>query len=142
MHWAAKRGEREILQILFDYGARFDLPSRVDNTMLPIHWAAAEGTNHALEFFLENGQDINIQDGNGCSPAIIAVQFNQIKSLILLYKKGADLKQKDHNGDHCLHWSAYKGLEEIFEFLIYLMPEDLNSQDKFGQVRIYYILMF
>lgn len=135
MHWAAKRGDIETLRYLHERGARSNIPATTDANLLPIHWAAAEGKIDALSFFLDIGQEINQQDSNGCTPAVIAVQFNQIDALIYLAKHGADLTLIDHNGDHCLHWAAYKGLEEMLELVLYFIPQELNKCDTFGQVR-------
>lgn len=134
MHWAAKRGDVEILQYLLEQGAKLDTPATAEANLLPIHWAAAEGKVDALAFFLNQGQSINVQDSNGCTPAVIAVQFNQIEAFIFLAKHHADLTLVDHNGDHCLHWAAYKGLEEMSELVLYFLPQELNKIDTFGQV--------
>ncbi len=136
MHWAAKRGDTEILKYLHEKGARSNIPATTDANLLPIHWAAAEGKIDALCFFLDVGQEINQQDSNGCTPAVIAVQFNQIEAFVYLAKHGADLTLVDHNGDHCLHWAAYKGYEEMLELVLYFVPQELNKSDTFGQVAV------
>lgn len=135
MHWAAKRGDVDILKFLHEKGARSNIAATTDANLLPIHWAAAEGKVDAISFFLDIGQEINQQDSNGCTPAVISVQFNQIDAFIYLAKHGADLTLVDHNGDHCLHWAAYKGLEEMLELVLYFIPQELNKCDTFGQVR-------
>jgi ankyrin repeat protein len=106
--------------------------------MLPIHWAAADGRIDSIEFLLSRcNVDMNIQDGNGSSAAVIAAQYNQIDTVIYLYKHGADLTLPDTNGDHCLHWSAYKGNEELLSLLLYLCPRELNTTDRYGQAALH-----
>lgn len=134
MHWAAKRGQVDIIQVLYDAGAPFDIKAKEDPGMYPIHWAAAEGNLDAIDFFLSKGVDINILDSNGCSPAVIAAQFKQLTALVYLWKRGADVALKDHNGDHCLHWAAYNGHDEIVHFALFMMPGEINCSDNFGQV--------
>jgi hypothetical protein len=133
MHFAAKRGSTEILQLLYDFGAKLDLASTSDPQMQPIHWAAAEGKINSIEFLLSKGIDINTQDINGSSPAAVAAQYNQINALIYLYKHGADLTMADHSGDHCLHWAAYKGHAEVLQIMLYFHPRELNALDRYGQ---------
>ena len=41
IHWAAKKGDRELLQILFDSGASLDQPTASDSKMMPMHWACS-----------------------------------------------------------------------------------------------------
>lgn len=137
MHWAAKRGQVDILQCLYDKGALINQSTTASPNMLPIHWAAAEGHVEAIEFFLSKNQDINVQDGNGCSPAVVAVQYNKLRAVVYLAKHGADLTLVDVSGDHCLHWAAYKGHDELLHLILYFIPNELNAKDNFGQVQLY-----
>lgn len=144
IHWAAKRGDLSILNFLYDKGAPIDLAALEEPNMLPIHWAAAEGQVDAIQFFLDHNQNINSQDGNACSVAVVAVQFNQLKSLVYLAKRGADLTISDNSGDHCFHWAAYKGFDELLHVVSYFIPSELNARDNFGQVSkaLYFSLFF
>ncbi len=102
--------------------------------MLPIHWAASDGKLVSLQFFLDHRQDINAQDGNGCSPVVIATQYNQITAVAYLIKQKCDLTLRDGNGDTALHWAAYKGYEELVGLLMHCQPHHLDTEDIFGQV--------
>jgi len=134
IHWAAKRGDYDILKYLHTAGAALNLPSTMDPRMLPIHWAASDGRIQALKFFIDYRQDINAQDANSCTPVAIATQYNQINTVAFLIKNGADMSLRDCNGDSALHWAAYKGYEELCGLLIHCNPQELNFPDKFGQV--------
>jgi palmitoyltransferase ZDHHC13/17 len=133
-HWAAKKGDTDMLELLANSGASLNLPTLHDVHMLPIHWAASEGKIKAINFFLERRQDINAQDANGCTPVIIAAQHNRLNCVIFLIKNGADLSLKDVNGDGAIHWAAYKGYVEMIGLLAYLYPHDTDSEDAYGQV--------
>ena len=134
MHWAAKRGDLDVVQLLHDNGAPLNEPAKQDPCMVPLHWAAAEGKVEIVEFFLNQGIDINVQDGNRCSPAIVAVQYRQMHSFLYLWKHGADITLVDVNGDHCLHWAVYKGYDEFVHLVLHILPAELNRRDNFGQV--------
>lgn len=112
IHWAAKRGDVEVLSQLLDCGAVLDTPASFDTQMRPIHWAASDGRLKSIKFLLDNRGDINALDGNSCSPLIIAAQYGRVETVIYLVKNGADLNQRDVNGDTALHWAAYKGYDE------------------------------
>jgi ankyrin repeat protein len=135
-HWAAKKGDCEMLQMLFSFGASLNQPTISDAKMMPIHWAASDGKISSLHFLLEKRQDINIQDANGCTPVVIAAQHNQLQSVIYLIKNGADTTLRDNNGDTVLHWGAYKGYVEMVGLLTFMLPHELNSEDTFGQVSV------
>eukprot|EP00597_Dinobryon_sp_UTEXLB2267_P007789 CAMPEP_0170094462 /NCGR_PEP_ID=MMETSP0019_2-20121128/27255_1 /TAXON_ID=98059 /ORGANISM="Dinobryon sp., Strain UTEXLB2267" /LENGTH=574 /DNA_ID=CAMNT_0010315767 /DNA_START=662 /DNA_END=2386 /DNA_ORIENTATION=- len=137
IHWAAKRGDYDILKYLHTAGAALNLPSTMDPRMLPIHWAASDGRIQALKFFIDYRQDINAQDANSCTPVAIATQYNQINTVAFLIKNGADMSLRDCNGDSALHWAAYKGYEELCGLLIHCNPQELNFPDKFGQTPLH-----
>lgn len=134
MHWASKRGDYEILEDLYKAGVSLDTPSRCESQMQPIHWAASDGKLVSLRFFLDHRVDMNAQDANGYTPVVIATQYNQVNSVIYLVKNGADLTLNDLNGDGALHWSAYKGFEELAALHLHFLPGSLNREDLFGQV--------
>ena len=99
IHWAVKRGDYEILQELNSHGANMEVASSYDARMKPVHWAASDGKLLSIKFFFDHRFDINAQDANGCTPVIIASQYNRISTVIYLIKNGADLTLKDVNGD-------------------------------------------
>lgn len=135
MHWAAKRGDYDMMACLESYGCALDAPASYETRMLPIHWAASEGKNAALKFLLDYRQDINAVDANNCSPLTIAAQYGHSHTCVYLIKNGADLQQTDQNGDTALHWAAYKGYEQIVGLILYFAPLQLNQPDTFGQVQ-------
>lgn len=135
VHWAAKRGDFEVLCQLQESGANLDMPASFDTQMRPIHWAASDGKLKSLKFLLDHRQDINAQDGNNCSPVIIAAQYGRVDAVVYLAKNGADLNQRDVNGDTALHWAAYKGFEEVVGAMMHLMPQFKDLPDNFGQVQ-------
>lgn len=133
-HWAAKRGDYDILDLLKSYyGSVLDVAANCENQMRPVHWAASDGKIQSMRFFMDNRMDINCLDANGCSPLAVAVQYMQTDTALYLMKNGADLSLKDNNGDTPLHWAAYKGSEELVGLLMYFMPRELDTEDKFGQ---------
>eukprot|EP01036_Dinobryon_divergens_P024633 gene24633-33102_t len=137
IHWAAKRGDYEILKYLHSAGAALDIASTGDPRMMPIHWAASDGKIKSLKFFLDSRVDINALDGNGCTPVVTATQYNQVNAVAFFIKSGADMTLRDNNGDSALHWAAYKGYEELCGLLIHCMPQELDFADTFGQTPLH-----
>ncbi len=137
-HWAAKRGDYDILDLLKTrYGSVLDVPAKCDNQMKPQHWAASDGKVEALKFFLDNRMDMNCTDANGCSPLSVAVQYMHTDTALYLIKQGADLTLKDDNGDGALHWAAYKGSEDLVGLLTHFIPGDVDKTDNFGQTPVH-----
>jgi len=136
-HWAAKRGDANVLLQLKEHGAILDVAASYDTQMRPIHWAASDGRIRSIKFLLENRCDINAQDGNGCSPVIIAAQYGRVEAVVYLIKNGADLNQRDVNGDTALHWAAYKGYEEVAGVIAHFCPQFKDLPDNFGQTPVH-----
>jgi hypothetical protein len=88
-----------------------DVASTGDPHMLPIHWAASDGKIKSLKcvfrvvlhlvrslhdeypfwdafgrFFLDSRVNLNALDGNGCTPVVIATQYNQVNAVAFLVK--------------------------------------------------------
>lgn len=133
VHWAAKRDDSDMLQILYDSGASLGVPTADDTKMYPIHWAASEGKVACIAYLLSKRQDINIQAANGSTPVVVATQHNLPTCVCYLIKQGADLTLTDVNGDTALHWAAYKGFVELLGLLVYFMPHEVDAADNYGQ---------
>jgi ankyrin repeat protein len=50
IHWAAKRGDETLLNILGDRGVVVDIATTFDSRMHPIHWAASDGKIVSLRY--------------------------------------------------------------------------------------------
>lgn len=133
-----------------------NLPTESESRMLPIHWAASDGKISSIRFLLDKRQNINAQDGNGCTPVVIATQHNHAACVAFLVKNGADMTLSDSNGEHylcvhhcynylypsllgdnALHWAAYKGHVELIGLLSYCLPHLVDIGDTFGQTPLH-----
>jgi len=136
-HWAAKRGDVEMLDLLYSHGSLMNQQTDAESRMLPIHWAASEGKIASIRFLLDKRVDINAQDANGCTSLLIAAQHNHATCVIFLVKNGADVTLCDSSGDTALHWSAYKGFIGPLAVMSYFAPQQLNQTDHFGQTAVH-----
>ena len=156
-HWAAKKGDIEMMQLLREFDASFSLPTLNDSKMLPIHWGASDGKVESIRFIITyyphyqtvvNASDtspsstitllsINALDSNGYTPVVIATQYNHPICVIYLIKAGCDMNAMDVHGDVALHWAAYKGYTELVGLLSYCTPLAIELADSHGQVRSY-----
>ena len=137
VHWAAKKGDVDMLNTLHTFGAPLSVPTVGDAQMYPIHWAASDGKIAAIRFFIQRNQDINVQDANGCTPVAVASQHNHTTCVVFLATNGADLQLCDKNGDNPLHWAAYKGHVELVGFLAYSMKHAIENVDNYGQTALH-----
>ena len=137
VHWAAKKGDVDLLRLLYGSGAALNLPALTEDKMLPIHWASSDGRIGAIRFFLDHKQDVNAQDNNGCTPVVIAAQHNKANAVAFFVKNGADMTLTDKDGDSALHWAAYKGWLELVGLLSYCIPAEINRGDTWGHTPLH-----
>ncbi|CAG0887301.1 unnamed protein product [Darwinula stevensoni] len=66
LHWAAREGRRNIVEMLIQRGARINATNRGDDTAL--HLAAAHGHRDIVHLLLRNKADINFINEHGNAP--------------------------------------------------------------------------
>jgi ankyrin repeat protein len=73
-----------------------------------------------VEFFIENGADINIKNKDGDTPLLTYIKIfpDKKNTTKLLIKKGADLNIVDQKKRTALHIASIKGFTEIVKLLI------------------------
>ncbi|KAI4470654.1 serine-threonine protein kinase [Holotrichia oblita] len=66
LHWASKRGNAKIVEMLLSRGARVNATNRGDDT--PLHLAAAHGHREIIHMLLRQKADVNFTNEHGNSP--------------------------------------------------------------------------
>jgi len=124
LHYAAKGGNGDICQFLWDRGA--DLNARDKKGAQPIHDAAGAESSHACQVLMDAGADINatylFMEGYVFAPADSALYSGRTKSFKLLFEAGAkyDLHKKQigsHYGKDVLMIAIAEGDDELAELL-------------------------
>ncbi|MGI8905560.1 MAG: ankyrin repeat domain-containing protein [Candidatus Sumerlaeaceae bacterium] len=132
----AKQGLNAEAALLLQRGADINPPSDL-LTSAPLTHAAGSGHVEMINFLLANGAHlhdeilINAENGSRVlaghpnavpfrfSPALwYAVSMGSIPAVDALLRHGADLHQKDLNGESLLHKAAYAGQTEMIEYLV------------------------
>lgn len=95
--------------------------------------ASGSGCVKVVEFLIEKGADVNIQDNEGRTPLHLAVIIPGQNTYIaeMLLNKGAEVDIQDNEGKTPLDYAISIGREEVIEILtgkILLSDEGLTSQ--------------
>ena len=104
---AAYGGDLEMMQLLLENGARYDIPN--SNGLTPFAAAAGDGGTRgankteavvvqAMDMLLAAGADVNEAGAGGQIPLHSAVRSNQMEVVRFLIGKGGDLQAKDARG--------------------------------------------
>ena len=68
LHLAVVKGNKEIVQILLDNGAKIDIKAKNKDEATPLAWAAFLGQKDAVSLLIEAGAPINPIDANQYTP--------------------------------------------------------------------------
>lgn len=81
---------------------------------------------------ISNGADIDHYDLKNCNnPVIICVKRNYIKTLLYLLMSGANIDQKDYEGNNLLMLAIIHNYKEIIEILI-KFGINIDTKNKYG----------
>ena len=80
--------------------------------------AARRGDAAYLKHLLDNGTNINIQNGKGFTPLIVAAYDGHLDATKLLLEAGAYVDVQDVSGNTALMGVSFKGYPEIAQLLI------------------------
>ena len=83
----------------------------------PIHYAARRGYIELVQFFLEQGADINDVGTEGWTPLHMAGREGHTKIVQLLLERGASVNVKSNQGETPLQLAIQKGHEDVAALL-------------------------
>jgi ankyrin repeat protein len=89
LHWAAKKGDVELAQMLLYAGANVKAMTRLGN-FTPIIMAAETGNAKLIELLLKAGADAKSATTNGTTPLMLAAVAGRADAVKLLLDAGAD----------------------------------------------------
>jgi ankyrin repeat protein len=114
LFWASQTNSVGAVKYLFDKGATVDLDAKEFAGLPILIWAAM---NHppSLKALLDKGADVEVKDGAGRTPLMMAAKAGQIEAVRLLLEKGASVTAKAANGDTALKLAGNK--KEIADLL-------------------------
>ncbi|MBU8891950.1 MAG: ankyrin repeat domain-containing protein [Bacteroidales bacterium] len=137
---AAFSGNVETVALLMDNGAliapKICKESACAESPTPIHNAAWRSPN-VIEYFINNGVDINILDNNYKTALHGAIRSDSIRSIKLLCEANININQQDKNGITALHNGIKRGKFEGVKLLLKYNPE-LNISDVSGRTPLHY----
>jgi ankyrin repeat protein len=117
LHWAVRRNDAAIVDLLIDAGADARASNRYGIT--PLHIAASLGTAPLVERLLKAGADPNTPTPEGETPLMAAARSGVVPAVKALLAAGADVPAKESwRGQDALMWAAAEGHADVVRALI------------------------
>ena len=119
LHWAARRGDGELAEILIYAGASLDAGTRIGR-YTPLHVATREGKAGVVEILLEAGADPQLATTNsGATPLHLAARSGDAEIVSKLLKHGAQVDVREAAwGQTPLIFAAAANRVEVIELLL------------------------
>lgn len=129
MHIAAEDGAEDLLQVLSEQGASFNVLDK--QGAVPLH-LAVRGKSQALVAMLRLGADVNVRDSAGRSPLHVASELGKADLIQKLMDSGAMIDAVDAAGQTALHIACREGKSNVIGLLV-SKGANRAAKDKSGQ---------
>ncbi|XP_026828523.1 uncharacterized protein LOC105286418 isoform X2 [Ooceraea biroi] len=156
LHYAAMKGHLAVVKYLIAQGA--DVNSQDKNGVSPMHIAATFGYKDVTEILLKNGAVYNfgklyskllVWAGNKTVINLLAstkklfkvIKHNNFSDVEIYIKMGAFINAKNGKGGTPLHYTAWKGCDEVVSILLENRA-DPNAVNKKGFTPLHYAAKF
>ncbi|WP_408096328.1 ankyrin repeat domain-containing protein [Peredibacter sp. HCB2-198] len=128
---AAANNRHEVMKVLIDKGADVKLQDIYGNTALhSLAKVLTERNSDVLLNMLSKKADLNIENGKGESPLLVAAKARNLKGVKILLAAGANANSVDGNGESVLFEFARLGLAKVVNDLIELgVNPDIKNID-------------
>ncbi|KAJ3324982.1 hypothetical protein HDV06_005571 [Boothiomyces sp. JEL0866] len=103
---------------------------------IPLHWAVSGKHLDVVNYLIEKGSPIDLEDEEGWTPLMIAVSTGGVEIAKILLGKKANPNFKNKTKRAPLHYAASKNQYEIGQLLIE-HGADVHATDELGQTAIF-----
>lgn len=115
---AAQSGSKDSVQLLLRYGASSSAVNRLDDAMLPLHYAARSGRSGVVKVLLDQGAKVSDRTETGRTALMLAAVWNEPAACKYLIEKGADINARDTKGQTALMQAAVVGNYQTMTYLL------------------------
>ncbi len=117
LHWAAHRGDYELVALLLDHGA--DTNTINDYGVTPLAAAAVEADYDTVAALLEAGADVDAANAEGQTALMVVARTGHTETAELLLDRGADVNALEQwGGQSALMWAAAQSQPDMIRLLI------------------------
>jgi ankyrin repeat protein len=132
---ALRKGDIEAVKVLVEKAPTI-LDSRDGDGMTPLHHAARDGNAVLVNYLIDKGAKIEIQNNQGKTPLHLAATFDRKDAVAVLVKRGAALETRDPYGRTAFVLCARERGGVGTAKLLLDAGADINARDKFDETSL------
>lgn len=132
LHYACRKGTREIVRMLIEYGADVNVTSNEGIT--PLQLAVTTGSKEIIKMLVDAGADVNATDNSGKSVLIYGIKAGRTEAVRYLKELGADISCTDNEGRTAIDYANVTGLTQMVENV---MDANENKRDSYGNTPLH-----
>ncbi|MGE3888572.1 MAG: ankyrin repeat domain-containing protein, partial [Vicinamibacterales bacterium] len=118
LHWAAMKGDAEMVQMLVTAGGTLRATTRL-GSYNPLYLAARGGHSAAVATLIAAGADVNAGSATGATPLMLAAAAGDTRTVTMLLEGGAAIDAKDTaKGETALMYAAAYNRAEVVRLLL------------------------
>ncbi len=114
---AAFFGQRAVVQLLLERGAKVNVSSRNAQKVTPLHGAVSRGDIETAKLLLDKGANVNARQERGFTPLFSAAGAGKIELMQLLVERGADVNALTDDGKTSYDIALERKQEKAAEWL-------------------------
>jgi ankyrin repeat protein len=106
---------------------------RSGDGLAPLHYAAREGHEGLISFFIERNANINIKNASGAAPLHEAARSGNLRIIEMILDKGAEINAQDAKGNSALHIGIPQAVHRDAAALLLARGINPNLRDVHGE---------
>ncbi len=133
---AVYKGDKDIVQLLLDYGA--DPTARPTGAESPLHIACSNDKKSIVKYLVDTGKtDLKEPNTKGESPLYVAVSRRQKDCIEILLGAGSDPNARPHTKDSMLHLAVSNDSKSIVKALVDTGRVGIEEPNSKGETPLY-----
>ena len=128
LHWAARNGYSDAVELLIEWKAHVNLRDHQKST--PLHEACWSGDEKCITLLLKAGGNVRAENIGGRIP-LFFIDRAGCGLVALLVQRGGEIDHRDHDGETALHNAAKSGYSDMIDECV-MNGTDINARDHRG----------